>query len=149
MTFLSYLTLFLASFGAATILPGFSEAVLTTLLLEHPAAWAVLLLVATAGNTLGGVANWLLGRYLLHWQDRKWFPVSRRRLDQASGLFQRYGYPLLLLSWVPVIGDPITLAAGVLRARFMPFLILVLIGKAARYGAIAWALLGGLQLGAP
>lgn len=148
MTFLGYLTLFLTAFGAATILPGFSEAVFSTLLVEQPQAWATLLLVATAGNTLGGAANWLLGRYLLHWQDRKWFPVSRRRLDQASGLFQRNGYPLLLLSWVPIIGDPITLAAGVLRARFLPFLILVLIGKAARYAFIAWAILGGLQLGA-
>jgi membrane protein YqaA with SNARE-associated domain len=143
MTFFSYLTLFLAAFGAATILPGFSEAVLTTLLSQHPQAWVLLLLVATAGNTLGGVANWLLGRFLLHWQDRKWFPVSRRRLDQANALFQRYGYPLLLLSWVPIIGDPITVAAGVLRARFLPFLVLVLIGKTVRYAVIAWAVLDG------
>lgn len=149
MSLLAYLTLFLSAFGAATILPGFSEAVLTTLLLEQPQAWLPVLLVATAGNTLGGVANWLLGRYLLHWQDRRWFPVSRQRLDQASRLFQRYGYPLLLLSWVPIIGDPITLAAGMLRARFLPFFILVLIGKAARYAFIAWVILGGLQLGTP
>jgi len=149
MTFFSILILFLSAFGAATILPGFSEAVLSTLLVEQSRAWPTLLLVATAGNTLGGAANWLLGRYLLHWQDRKWFPVSRQRLDQASRLFQRYGYPLLLFSWVPVIGDPVTLAAGVLRARFLPFLILVLIGKAARYAVIAWVILDGLQLGTP
>lgn len=148
MTFLTYLTLFLTAFGAATILPGFSEAMLTTLLLEHPEDWMAVLLVAATGNTLGGVANWLLGRFLLHWQDRKWFPVSRRRLDQASALFQRYGYPLLLLSWVPIIGDPVTVAAGVLRARFLPFLILVLIGKAARYAAIAWIVLNGMEPGA-
>lgn len=140
MTLASLLTLFFTAFGAATILPGFSEVVFSTLLLQQPQDWPALLLVATAGNTLGGVVNWLLGRFLLHWQDRKWFPVSRKRLDQASALFEKYGYPLLLLSWLPVIGDPITLAAGVLRARFLPFLILVLIGKAARYGIIAWGL---------
>jgi membrane protein YqaA with SNARE-associated domain len=140
VTLASLLTLFFTAFGAATILPGFSEVVFSTLLLEQPQDWPALLLVATAGNTLGGVVNWLLGRFLLHWQDRKWFPVSRKRLDQASALFEKYGYPLLLLSWLPVIGDPITLAAGVLRARFLPFLILVLIGKAARYGIIAWGL---------
>jgi membrane protein YqaA with SNARE-associated domain len=140
VTLASLLTLFFTAFGAATILPGFSEVVFSTLLLQQPQDWPALLLVATAGNTLGGVVNWLLGRFLLHWQDRKWFPVSRKRLDQASALFEKYGYPLLLLSWLPVIGDPITLAAGVLRARFLPFLILVLIGKAARYGIIAWGL---------
>ena len=140
MTLAALLTLFFTAFGAATILPGFSEVVFSTLLLEQPQDWPALLLVATAGNTLGGVVNWLLGRFLLHWQGRKWFPVSRKRLDQTSALFEKYGYPLLLLSWLPVIGDPITLAAGVLRARFLPFLILVLIGKAARYGIIAWGL---------
>lgn len=140
MTF-GYLTLFLTAFGAATILPGFSEMALATLLLKSPQDWPLLLAVATAGNTLGGIANWLLGRFLLHWQDRPWFPVKPRQLDQASRLFGKYGYPLLLLSWLPVIGDPITLAAGVLRARFLPALVLILIGKAARYGVLAWATL--------
>ena len=139
MTYLAYLTLFLSAFGAATILPGSSEVVLVTLLLQQPSSWAPLLAVAIAGNTLGGIANWVLGRFLLHWQDRKWFPVSKKRLDQASALFARFGYPLLLLSWLPIIGDPITLAAGVLRARFLPFALLVLAGKTARYGALAWA----------
>ena len=100
MTFLGYLTLFLSAFGAATILPGSSEIVFSSQLVAHPEALWPLLLVATAGNTLGSAANWLLGRYLLHFRDRKWFPVSSRRLDQASALFQRFGYPLLLLSWV-------------------------------------------------
>ena len=135
----AYLTLFLTAFGAATILPGFSEVAFTALLLQTPADWPTLLVIATAGNTLGGIANWILGRFLLHWQDRKWFPVSKKRLDQASALFARFGYPLLLLSWLPIIGDPITLAAGVLRARFLPFALLVLAGKTARYGALAWA----------
>jgi membrane protein YqaA with SNARE-associated domain len=136
VTLLAYLTLFLSAFGAATILPGSSELVLSALLLDHPQALMPLLVVATIGNTMGGVANWLLGRFLVHFQDRAWFPVSKWRLDQASDLFRRHGYPLLLLSWVPVIGDPLTVAAGLLRARFLPFLLLVLIGKAARYAAL-------------
>lgn len=139
MTLLAYLTLFLSAFGAATILPGSSEVVFTALLLEHPEALVPLLIVASLGNTLGGVVNWLLGRFLVEFQDRPWFPVNPRWLERASQLFQRFGYPLLLLSWLPVIGDPLTVAAGVLRARFLPFLVLVLIGKAARYGMIGFA----------
>jgi len=138
---LGYLTLFLTAFGAATILPGFSEVTFAALLVQSPQDWPMLLIVATAGNTLGGIANWVLGRFLLHWQDRTWFPVSAKHLSRASALFARYGYPLLLLSWLPVIGDPITLAAGVLRARFLPTALLILIGKAARYGVLAWATL--------
>ena len=138
---LGYLTLFLTAFGAATILPGFSEVTFATLLLQSPQDWPTLLIVASAGNTLGGIANWVLGRFLVHWQDRKWFPVSAKRLDQARALFGKYGYPLLLLSWLPVIGDPITLAAGVLRAKFLPTLLLILIGKTARYGVLCWATL--------
>lgn len=143
MSLLGYLTLFLSAFGAATILPGSSELVLSALLLQHPDALVPLLGIAIAGNTLGAVVNWLIGRYLIHFQDRRWFPASPRRLDQANRLFRRFGYPLLLLSWVPVIGDPLTLVAGFLRARFLPFLALVLLGKAARYGVLAWAVSAG------
>lgn len=139
MTFLAFLTLFLAAFGAATILPGSSEVLLSALLIEHPASLWPLLAVATIGNTLGAVVNWVLGRFLVHFQDRRWFPVSRQRLAQAHRLFERYGYPLMLLSWLPVVGDPLTVAAGALKARFLPFLLLVLIGKAARYGVIGFA----------
>lgn len=144
MSALGYLTLFFSAFGAATILPGSSEVVLASLLLDHPGALMPLLAVATIGNTLGAVVNWVLGRFLVRFQDRKWFPVSPRRLEQASGLFQRYGYPLLLFSWVPVIGDPLTMAAGVLKARFLPFLLLVLIGKGLRYAVLGGAIWYGV-----
>ena len=147
MSFLGYLTLCLSALGAATILPGSSELVLATLLLDHPESLIPLLIVATAGNTLGAVVNWLLGRFLMRFQDRRWFPASPKRLDQATRLFQRFGYPLLLLSWVPVIGDPLTLVAGFLKARFLPFLVLVLIGKAARYAALGAGIWFGADLG--
>jgi membrane protein YqaA with SNARE-associated domain len=147
MTTTAYLTLFLSAFGAATILPGSSEVVLSALLVQHRDAVGTLLVVATVGNTLGAIVNWLLGRFLVKWQGRTWFPVAAPALERASALFGRFGYPLLLLSWLPVIGDPITLAAGVLRARLLPFILLVLVGKAARYAVVAGAVAGGLSLG--
>lgn len=147
MSVLAYLLLFVSAFGAATILPGSSEAVLSGLLVQYPPEATLLVLVATVGNTLGAVVNWLIGRYLLEMQGARWFPAGAPALKRATALFQRFGYPLLLLSWLPFIGDPITLAAGALRARLLPFILLVLLGKAARYVAIAAAVAGGLSLG--
>ena len=105
----AYPALFLSAFGAATLLPLQSEAVLVALLLagQHP-LWA-LLLVATLGNVLGSWVNWLLGRSIEHYRERRWFPVSPTRLQQAQGWYARYGRWSLLLSWMPVIGDPLTL----------------------------------------
>lgn len=146
MSFLGYLTLFLTAFGAATILPGSSEVVLSALLIKFPESLVPLVLVAITGNTLGAALNWLIGRFLIRFKDRRWFPASPKRLDQATALFERYGYPVLLLSWVPLIGDAFTLAAGLLRARFLPFLILVLIGKGARYAALGAGIWFGMGL---
>ncbi len=138
----SYLGLFLTAFLAATIVPFSSEALLVAMQVSGGFPVAGLLVAASLGNTLGAVANWGLGRFCLHWQDRKWFPVKRRELERASAWFNRYGIWSLLLAWVPIIGDPITLAAGVLKTRFLPFLLLVAISKTGRYavllGTIDW-----------
>ena len=128
-----YLGLFLASFIAATFLPLQSELVLVSLLLSDGFSVAVLFGVATIGNVLGSLVNWVLGRYLLRWQDRRWFPVSAPRLAQAQRAYRRYGFWSLLLSWVPVIGDPLTLAAGVMREPLWRFLLMVSVAKAGRY----------------
>jgi membrane protein YqaA with SNARE-associated domain len=88
---------------------------------------------ATIGNTLGAVINWGLGRWLAHYADRPWFPASPKRLEQAASLFRRYGSWSLLFSWVPIVGDPLTVIAGVSRIPFSTFLILTAIGKLARY----------------
>ena len=135
---LSYGALFLAAFLAATILPAQSEMGLAFLV--HQASEAVIMLVAiaSAGNILGALVNWYLGRFANHWRDRRWFPISANQLDKATIWYQRYGKYSLLASWVPLIGDPITLAAGLLRTPFVPFLILVSIAKTARYLIIAW-----------
>ncbi|MAE23679.1 DedA family protein [Pseudomonas chengduensis] len=133
----AYPALFLSAFGAATLLPLQSEAVLVALLLagQHP-LWA-LLLVATLGNVLGSWVNWLLGRSIEHYRERRWFPVSPTRLQQAQGWYARYGRWSLLLSWMPVIGDPLTLVAGVMRERLWIFMAIVTLAKASRYAVLA------------
>ncbi len=138
----SYLGLFLAAFLAATIVPFSSEALLVAMQVSGGFPVAGLLAAASLGNTLGAVANWGLGRFCLHWQDRNWFPVKPRELARASAWFNRYGVWSLLLAWVPIVGDPITLAAGVLKTRFLPFLVLVAIGKTGRYAVLLGAVEG-------
>jgi len=137
-TTLALLTgLFFSAFTSATILPGTSEAALAALVASDDHAVWVLVVVATAGNVLGSLVNWGLGLYVDHFKTRRWFPVSPDQLDRASQWFSRYGLWSLLLAWLPIIGDPLTLFAGVMRVRFIPFIILVTIGKFARYAMIA------------
>ncbi|SFI14298.1 MULTISPECIES: YqaA family protein [unclassified Pseudomonas] len=132
-----YLGLFFAAFGAATLLPLQSEAVLVGLLLSgHYSLW-LLLGIATLGNVLGSVVNWWLGRWVEHFKGRRWFPVSDQQLDKARQHYQRWGHWTLLLSWVPIIGDPLTLVAGVMREPLWRFLLLVTLAKGLRYGALA------------
>lgn len=140
--FASYLALFLAAFIAATIVPAQSEAVLVGLIVAGDRSLVLLLLVATTGNVLGSVVNWLLGRFIERFRDRPWFPVSRPRLAQAEAWYRRFGIWSLLLSWVPIIGDPLTVVAGVLRTPVLTFLILVTIAKAGRYLVLAAITLG-------
>ena len=140
-----YLGLFLSALGAATLLPLQSEAVLVGLLLsEKYPVWA-LLAVATTGNVLGAVINWGIGRYIDHLRDRRWFPVSAAQLEKAQAHYQRYGKWSLLLSWMPVIGDPLTLVAGILREPFWKFLLLVMVAKGGRYLVLAALTLGWQQ----
>jgi membrane protein YqaA with SNARE-associated domain len=130
---LDLLLLFAASLLAATIVPAQSEAVLAGLALAGNHSLVVLVAVATLGNVLGACINWLLGRYLEHFKNKRWFPVKEAALDKAARTYQRYGVWSLLLSWVPIIGDPLTVIAGLLRTPFPIFVLLVTIGKLARY----------------
>ncbi|MDW5316175.1 YqaA family protein [Rhizobium sp. PL01] len=129
----AYMGLFLVAFAAATILPFQSEAVFVGLLLTGNYPTALLVAVASAGNVLGSVANWLLGIGIERFKDRAWFPVGTERLAQAQRWYQRYGKWSLLGSWLPIIGDPLTVIAGVLREPFWMFLFLVTIAKVSRY----------------
>ena len=133
LIFISYSKLFIISFLAATILPLSSEIVLTTMLLTNLFEKNILLIVASFGNILGSIFNWYLGKKITIFQNRKWFPVSPEQLNKSQKYFQKYGLWSLLLAWVPVIGDPLTLLAGVLKVRFSIFFILVSISKISRY----------------
>lgn len=140
-----YLGLFIAALLAATLLPMQSEAVLAGLLLTGMYSTPVLLVVATAGNVLGSCINWLLGRYIEHFRGRRWFPFSAASLDKAQSAYSRYGRWSLLLSWVPIIGDPLTLIAGVMREPFWRFFLIVLLAKGARYAVLAGIVMGTAQ----
>lgn len=138
-----YLGLFTVAFLAATILPAYSEVLFAGLLAagyDPLPLWAW----ATVGNTLGSAVNWILGRYLLHYQDRRWFPMRLSTLGHAQRWFQRYGVWSLLLAWAPIGGDALTFLAGIMRVRFDVFFTLTIIGKGARY-AILLALILGLD----
>ncbi len=132
-----YGALFAAAFLSATIFPFQSEAVLFAMLVAEHYAWWVLILVASVGNILGSVVNWFLGRFLAHFEDRPWFPVKRKQMAKAEGWYHRYGRWTLLLSWLPIVGDPLTIVAGVLRESFAVFLLLVTVAKLSRYVAVA------------
>ncbi|RWH82144.1 MAG: DedA family protein [Mesorhizobium sp.] len=132
-----YAGLFAVAFAAATILPMQSEAALAGLLLTESFPAAPLVLVASAGNILSSAANWLIGRGVERFRTRKWFPASPEMLDRATKWYHRYGRWSLLLSWVPVVGDPLTVVAGILREPLWSFLVIVAVAKIARYLVVA------------
>ncbi|QKV18470.1 YqaA family protein [Oricola thermophila] len=129
--------LFALAFLAGSVLPAQSELGLAALLAagDH-AAWT-LLATASLGNTLGAVVNWVLGRGIDRLHDRKWFPASEAQLERAARWYSRWGRWSLLLSWMPVGGDALTVVAGVLREPLPSFLALVAIAKTARYLVVA------------
>ena len=143
---MSYLAVFLSAFVAATLLPAQSEAVLSFYILSAPQTVFALILVATVGNVLGSVVNWVLGIYATKFQNRKWFPATPSQIKRAEKFYHKYGRYSLLLSWAPFIGDPITVIAGVLREPVLSFLILVTIAKSARYVVLSLIILKIIQI---
>jgi membrane protein YqaA with SNARE-associated domain len=139
--FAVYGGLFAAAFAAATILPAQSEVALAGLLATGSFPPAMLVLVASIGNVLGSMVNWALGRGIERFRGRPWFPAGPTALDRATDWYRRYGRWSLLLSWVPVIGDPLTVVAGVLREPLWSFVAIVAVAKVARYLAVAGAVL--------
>lgn len=139
---IAYLTLAASAFVAATVFPLQSEAVLIGLMLagDQP-VWA-LVLVASVANTAGSVVNWWLGGVIHRYRERRWFPASPEQLARAEGWYRRWGHWSLMLSWAPIIGDPLTVIAGVLREPLWRFLILVALAKTGRYVTLALITLG-------
>lgn len=133
-----FFILFWTAFLAGSLFPAQSEALFLTLLAQSNNSAILLLVSASIGNVLGSCLNWYLGTQLQRFQQRKWFPFSATQINKAQSFYQRYGYLSLLLSWLPVIGDPLTLIAGVLKERFWRFFLLVSVAKTLRYVALYW-----------
>lgn len=138
--------LFAAAFLAATVFPFQSEVLLLGLLAAGRHGVWELLAVASLANTLGSVANWALGRFLIRFQDRRWFPVKAAAYERARRLYLRWGLWSLLFAWLPLVGDPLTVAAGALRVRLPVFVALVALGKTGRY---AFLIAAAAPLAAP
>ncbi|MGM8518628.1 YqaA family protein [Enterobacter asburiae] len=134
---LSLATLFASSFLSATLLPGNSEVVLVAMLLSGVSQPWLLVLIATMGNSLGGLTNVILGRFFPLREKSRW-------QEKAVGWLKRYGAATLLLSWMPVIGDLLCLLAGWMRISWGPVLFFLCLGKALRYVLVAWATLQGM-----
>jgi len=130
--------LFFSALISSTLLPGGSEALLLYQASDPTNSASMLLLVATAGNSMGGMLSWGMGRW---WVWR--FPA--RQLEQkhhvAISRLQHWGSPVLLLSWLPIIGDPLCLAAGWLRMHWAASLLFIVIGKALRYYTLIWLII--------
>ncbi|WP_438997668.1 YqaA family protein [Candidatus Puniceispirillum sp.] len=128
-----YISLFISAFLAATILPAQSEALLAYQVSIAPDLVLKLVAIATAGNVLGAIVNWWLGKLTANVRQKSWFPVSEKKLLKGELYYKKFGRYSLLLSWVPFIGDPITVVAGILREPLWSFIILVTISKCTRY----------------
>lgn len=130
-------TLFAAAFGAATILPFQSEVVFVALQVADTLPLALLVAVASVGNVLGALVNYLMGLWIEHFRYRRWFPVNAAQLARAQRWYARWGVWTLLLSWAP-LGDGFTVIAGVMRTHWLVFLVLVTVAKTGRYAVLAW-----------
>lgn len=137
--------MFLVAFGAATLLPAQSEILFAALQLRGDHDIVVLTLVASVGNTLGSVVNYVMGWQVERFSGRRWFPLTPHQLERAKGWYNRWGVWTLLLSWAP-LGDGITVVAGIMRTPFWLFLLLVAIAKTGRYVVLAAATAGVLSL---
>ncbi len=143
MTYITvYGGLLLVALLAATILPAQSEGVLVGLILSKQYLVWLLWLVATIGNTVGSVINWWLGYALERFQHKRWFPLNPKQLARAQHHFQRYGLWSLLFSWLPIIGDPLTVIAGLLRVPLWQFIPLVTLAKGGRYAVLVLLVTG-------
>jgi len=130
-----YIGMFVSAFLAATILPLSSELVLTTLALRGESL-LLLLVVASVGNIMGSIVNYLLGFHYGEYVAKKILRISDATFFRAERTYKKWGKWSLLLAWVPIIGDPLTLLAGTLRTRFWFFFSVVGISKTARYAVL-------------
>jgi membrane protein YqaA with SNARE-associated domain len=131
-----YFSLFAASVLAATLIPAQSESVLVGSILLMPEQVLGLVMIASFGNTLGAVVNWVLGRFFGQTIGRRLFSDTPR-MRRITHWYQRYGWLTLFGSWIPIVGDPLTFCAGVMREPFWRFLLVVTFAKTLRYVVVA------------
>lgn len=129
--------LFFSALLSATILPGTSEGVLALVLAKGSSSTAAAVGTATLGNTIGSGINWGIGRFFASYRDHPRFPIKPDKFERYAQAYRRWGVWTLLMSWVPLIGDPLTIVAGVMRSPLPLVLVLVAIAKCARYVAVA------------
>ena len=133
-------SLFFSALVSSTLFPGGSEAMLLYKLNEGGDA-VTLVIIATVGNVLGSLITYSMGRLGNEAVHKKWLRMDEAKVARAERWFEKYGMPSLLFAWLPIVGDPLCLVAGLLRSNVMMFLVLVTIGKAVRYAFLAWAFL--------
>jgi len=137
---MTYLLVFLSAIAAATILPLSSEFAAIAAIKTGHIPWLIWLL-ASLGNTIGSIINWCLGRYLEKFKHHSWFPFNGKQLERGQRTFNQYGLWSLLFAWVPIIGDALTLVAGVMNVKLWIFTLLVAVGKSIRYAIVILALI--------
>lgn len=139
---LTLLALAASAFTSATLLPGTSEAALAGVIALGDVAIWLAVLVATIANVAGSTVNWAIGRFLARFREHPRFPVSRERWAKTETLYARFGVASLLLSWTPIVGDPLTVVAGAMRTPIVVFLVLVTLAKGLRYVLVALVAVG-------
>ena len=137
---MAYLTLFFTALAAATLLPAYSEILLGGMVTQGYSLWWIWFW-ATAGNTLGSVINGVIGRQVDRLKHKRWFPVTEEQLEKARARFNRYGQWSLLMGWLPLAGDALTLVGGIMRVPWLNFVVLVGLGKGVRYAFVIWLVL--------
>ena len=140
----AYVSLFISSFLSSTILPGHSEITLTTFILLEKYSQFLLIFFASFGNVIGSIINWYLGFYITKFINKSWFPFTKEQLDTVSLWYLKYGKWSLFFCWVPIIGDPLTIVAGIFRVHLILFIIIVSISKLLRYVFVGYIALNFL-----
>ncbi len=132
-----YLPLFIISFLAATLIPLGSEWLLASMVISG-SDLPLTIIIASMGNYLGGVTTWLVGLFGGAFLIRRILKIDEAKEEKAKRAYSRYGSWSLLLSWLPIVGDPLCLVGGMMRVGFARFTLFVLTGKLLRYSAVAW-----------
>jgi len=130
---MEYISIFFLSFLAATIIPFSSEVGLISYMALGKFNNELLLIFVSFGNILGSCVNYILGLYIIKFQTKSWFPFKDNQILKATNWFDRFGVYSLFFAFLPIVGDPLTLIAGIFRVSFIKFIILVSLGKILRY----------------